>query len=353
MENMEEIIATNEVAEEAAENAIPVDEEIVEDHKNKAIDEEDPTSDESMANIRKIIQNIDQMLQIMKSQWDADVKEFNVTPEHINQLTKWNSDHRTELTEDATDAEKEAYDPLNGIRSITEEAALEIFGKDSNVICFEHSVTVDRIDAIMHDWFSYASAMREYKQIHDTYMELMDLKEEKNMEQLRVAIENTEDPETKAKLQSAYDLYFNRKYLDFMAEPLDEKTIGHIINVLTDDKKTSYVMNRCKDKLKQCKISSKFILEISQFEKRYLEEKYWKCSQCILSYFMNLMAYSNASDKSDPDRTKAVCMVFALDGIIQGTWKDDRKDHVIKNLCAFLDQLIDKVPTKEEESVED
>lgn len=355
--NNEEVI-TNEISEEiseaansnteAADGDTSANEETVSDETNSEVRPE-ITIDQ----VKQMMKTAETMLKTMEDIWLSDAKEFHLTREHISELHAWNMNHRTPLPEDATDKERDEYDPVNGIESITEEEVNRIFGENHPIIGVEHTVTVDRINSVFHDWFAFVSAQRQYKNIHDAYMELLEADEEAQMNELKKAIDAEEDEEKKNKLQASYDMYYNRKYIDFMAEKMDDGTINRIINVLKDSAKAEYLIKRCKVRLKQLNISTNVILELSQFEKRFMEEKYHKCSQCVLVYFMQTLVYSNPHDKKDDARTKAVCMIFALDGIIKGTWKDERAERVMNNVRAFCDQLIDIVPTKPESASSD
>ena len=146
--------------------------------------------------------------------------------------------------------------------------------------------------------------------MHDAYIQLIELEEEKQIEQLKTLAETEEDPEKKAGMMESVDMYYNRKYLKWLADPMDDLAKKRILNALSDEKKAQYMINRCRDRLKQLKISSKFILELSQFEKRFLEEKYHKCSNVLLTYFMNTAIYMDPNNKKDDGRTKTVCMVM-------------------------------------------
>jgi hypothetical protein len=197
------------------------------------------------------------------------------------------------------------------------------------------------------------AAMKEYRQIHDAYLELVELEEEKNIEKLKLIAEKEEDPDKKATMEESIKMYYNRKYLEFLSEPIDEKDRDRIIEAYGSNQKITYWLNRTRDKLRQLKISDKFILEISQFEKRYLEEKYHKCSNILLVYFMQTIVYSDMHDKNSVGRNKAICMVIALDGIIRKTWKEETRERVLNNIRAMLDQVIDFIPENESDSIEE
>ena len=101
---------------------------------------------------------------------------------------------------------------------------------------------------------------------------------------------------------------------------------------------------KTRNKLRQLKISEKFILEISQFEKRFQSDKYHHQNNIFLLYFMNLIAFSNIDDVKDADRNKVVCIVFAMDRYIRNRWKDDIKQRILGNMIGFQDQFLGLLP---------
>jgi len=307
-------------------------------------DPENPINEISVKQITELMKQVAEMVKIMENQWNMSKNEFKLTDTHMKKLYQYNETHRTELADDATPEEQEKWDRFNGLDSIPEEVVEEIFGEGHPIIGVMHTQTIDRIKDCVNDFFSWMASVKEYRQIHDAYLELIEMEEQKNIEQLKEIAEKEEDPEKKAKMEASIKLYYNRKYLEFLAEPLTDKDKERLVNAFKDEKKISYWLQRTRDKLKQIKVSEKFILEISQFEKRYLEEKYHKCSNMMLLYFMQTIVYSSMSDKDGEGRNKVICMVFALDGIIRKTWNEETTERVLTNIKAFLDQVIDLLP---------
>ena len=87
--------------------------------------------------------------------------------------------------------------------------------------------------------------------------------------------------------------YYNKKYIDFIADPLSEIEIERLVKNYNDGKKIQYYTNRAIDKLKSIHVSTKFILEISQFEKRFLPEEYHGNSNILLLWFMQKIIFSD------------------------------------------------------------
>lgn len=313
--------------------------------ENVAIkDSENPVDEISSQKIGMMMNQAQSMLATMRSIWESDMREYNVKESQMKELHQWNEQHRTPMPEGLTEKEKEEWDIFNGLDSITEEEVIRIFGEEHPIIGVTHDVTIDRIKTVNGDFFAWLSCMKEYRQIHDAYLMLLEKEEEKNIEQLRLVAENEEDPEKRTKLLSNIDTYYHTKYLDFLADPMDKRDLERLAKAFVDEKKIQYWINRCRDKLKQLKISSNFILEVSQFEKRFLEEKYHKCSNILLLYFMQTIIYCDTYDKKDINRTKSVCMVFALDNCIRNQWEEDKKERIMNNVRAFCDQIIDMLP---------
>lgn len=333
-------------SETSLEEALEMTPEEVEKIENpKAIeDEENPVNEYSIQHISQLLKHVGEMVQFMEINWVNSKSEFKLTDTHMKQLYQYNEEHRTEMPEGLTEEEQENWDRFNGLDNIPEETVLEIFGEGHPIIGIEHTISIDRIKDAVNDFFSWMASMKEYREIHDAYLQLIELEEQKNIEKLKAIAEEEEDPEKKAKMMESVELYYNRKYLEFLNDIMDEKDRDRLINAFNDAKKIEYWLQRTRDKLKQIKVSEKFILEISQFEKRYLPEKYHKCSNIMLLYFMKTIVYADMANTNDPDRHKAVCMVFALDGIIRKTWSQDIAEKVMTNIMAMEDQIIDLIP---------
>lgn len=340
----------NEQVESPAEEVTT--EETVPEEKVAIADSENPMDEMSMQNVTAMLKQAEMMLGTMRSIWESDMREYKVNDSHMKLLHQWNEQHREPMPEGLTEKEQEEWDLFNGLDSITEEEVIKIFGEGHQIIGVDHSQTIDRIKAVNGDFFGWLSCMKEYRQIHDAYLMLIEAEEEKNIEKLRLVAEAEQDPEKKAKLLDDVESYYRNKYLDFLADPMDKKDLDRLVKAFTDSKKIEYWLNRTRDKLKQLKISSNFILETSQFEKRFLEEKYHKCSNILLLYFMQTIIYCDAYDKKDVGRMRSVCMVFALDNFIRNQWKEDKKERVLNNVRAFCDQIIDMLPEPKEEASE-
>lgn len=290
-----------------------------------------------------MMKQIRDMVEIMESQWLDTKKDFQLQDSHMKQLYQYNEEHRELMPDNLSTQEQDDWDHFNGIDGIDEETLLNIFGEDHPITNVPHELSVSRVKDAIVEFFGWMTALKEYRQVNDAYLQLVEEGEEKEIKKLQLIMEKEEDPEKKAKMQESVDLYFERKYLGFMAVPQDEETINRLTSAFSDKKKIEYWLNRAQDKMKQLNISTKFILEISQFEKRFLPDKYHKLSNMILLYFLQTIVYCNCGDKNDHNRNKAVCMIFALDKICRKPLNCDTETIILDNLKKFLDQFIDKV----------
>lgn len=310
----------------------------------KAIeDENNPLTEVSMRNLKNLLKQALEMTKIMEAQWNSSKREFELTDSHMKQLYKFNEEHKKEMPSYLTEEQKNEWDHFNGLDAMTEEDVIHIFGEEHPIIGVMHTQTMDRIKDVTNEFFTWMTTLREYRQINDAYLQLIEEQEELQMEELRKVMEKEQDPEKKEKMSNAINTYYNRKYLDFLAEPMDERDITRIINAFHDEHKVSYWLERSRNKLKQMKISEKVILEISQFEKRFLPEKYHKLNNILLLHFMQTVIYCDSYDKNHAGRDKAWCMVLALDKVIRNTMSEEDRNRIMNNIEKFEDKFMDKI----------
>ena len=366
---------------------------------NENINEENKTTNESSKDENEVIneKNVEQLLKTLQnlvgtleSQWNASKKEYNLNNVIMKKLFDYNDSHSPDIKElakmfiqekknssdkkvdyedllikmfdnDTEDPNKLIIDTLtpdgftsyaedhkfDGLDKITPEEVVEIFGEDHNIIAVHpmtHEITIERIKSICNDFYSWMSSVSEYRKVHDAYMELLEEKENDQIDELKKAIEDEEDLEKKNKMQNAIDNYYNKKYLDFLAEPLSDKEIDRLIAAFTNERKIQYLIDRGIERLKQLEISSKFILEISQFEKRFLAEKYHPQNNMLLLYFLERLIYDiDVYNKKNDNRTKIVCIVYGLDKIIRKSCNEEVYDRIMQNIVKFEDQFVGRV----------
>lgn len=306
---------------------------------------DDPLGEEFDAkSYESMMRQMADMIKIMEQSWNSTRDEFKLSDSHLKMLYQFNEENRVPMPDNLTDEQKNEWDHFNGLDKLTDEDIINVFGNDHPIIGVHHDQTVDRIKDSVNEFFAYLSALREYRQVNDAYLMLVDQEEEKEIAKLKVMMEEETDPEKKVMMKESIDLYYDRKYIRFIAEA-DEKTVEALTHAFSDEKKITYWLNRGQDKLAQLKISSKFILEISQFEKRFLPEKYHKLSNMVLLYTLRSLIYTDCTDKnkSNHERNKIICIIMALDKIVQGRCTEEVKNIILENICEFLDKFIDKV----------
>ena len=321
--------------------------EVIEDAMDKEerveITEENLTSEMTEKNIVVLLKQVKDMVGVLESIWRASEEEFDLKDSHMKELMAFNNNHIIPLAIDATEEERENWDPSNGLDALTEDDVVRIFGEEHKIIGIEHEITLSRIKDCFRDFYGWLKALREYGDIQDSYMAIMEEKEEMALQTLRNAMEEEKDPAKKEMMQKSIDLYINRKTLGFLRDPIDEKTMERILSNYKNEHKVSYWIQRTRDKLKQMKISQKFILEISHFETRFLEEKYHKCDNMLLMYFMSMIVYMDIANKDNPERNKIACLVFTLDRIIRNKMPEEQKMVVMDNIIALEDQFLAKL----------
>ena len=323
--------------------AVPVEEK-AEETKEKPfqLNEENPLNKMSMQEIAAMLKKVKELVEISQSGWEATRKEFNLNDSHMKALYEFNLNNRDPLPEaiPGDNSEKE-YDPNNGLLKITEEDVIKIFGEDHPVIGITHDVTKDRIKAIMEEFISWMSILREYSNIHNAYMELIEFQEEDEINKLKEIAEKETDEEKKKKALEGIEKYYYIKYFDYLREEVPELTKLHIIKAFHDENKAQYWIEKGRTKLKQLNLPQKFILEISQFEKRFLDEKYHSQNNLLLLYFLSTLNYTqfNSSD----DRSKAVSFVIMMDRFIRNQIKPEMKERILFNIIGLEDQFIGKM----------
>jgi len=313
------------------------------------LDEKDPLNDTTEAQLTQLIKQIREIVSMLEAQWESSKREFGITDSHMKLLHQYNEENRIPPPEGTTDDDISSgkYDPFNGLDTIPEEKVLEIFGDGHPIIGVQHTVTIDRVKSIVQDFFHWMSSLKEYRQVNDAYMELMETKEDEKIRILQEAVDKEEDPVKKASGEKGLEMYYYQKHLEFLSDPMDSKTSNRIIQAFSDQSKIEYWINKSREKLTQLNISTKFILEISQFEKRFLPERYHHQSNILLLYFMNLLMYSTTYDRKDFDTIKAVAMVLGLDRFVRNTLKPEIREKMLNHILTLEDRFLGKLPTAE------
>lgn len=301
-------------------------------------DPDHPLNEQSSKQLVEMIKTAGEMVQMMEQNWAQSKKEFNLTDTQMKDVYQFNEQHRDPPPEGVKD-DDESYDRFNGIDKLTEEDVVKIFGEDHLIIGVDHPQTLDRVKYTTQDFFAWISSLKEYQEVYDAYYSLVELEEDKEMAKLRAIADAEQDPVKKAKMEKSLDMYYSRKYLQFLAEPLTDKSREMLAAAYTNEKKVNYWIKRAKDKLVRLHVSPRIILEMSQFEKRFLEEKYHNRSNLLLLYFINMVTFCNPDDKHDEKRYTSVCMALVMDRIIRNALPTEQKELIFHNVRLYLDQF--------------
>lgn len=311
------------------------------------LDEDNPLNDMSKQQLTALLKRVKDIAEFAQSQWEASKREFSLKDEYMRALYEFNLKNRDNPPEGKKEDDPE-YDRFNGLNKITEKDVVDIFGEEHAIIGITHEVTVDRIKGVMNDFFSWMNVLREYTNVHNAYLELIEFQEEAQIMKLKEIAENETDGEKKAIGLKAVEDYYRIKYLDFLRDELSEDTKNRIIEAFSNEKKVSYWIEKGREKLKQLSLSPKFILEISQFEKRFLDEKYHSQSNILLLYFLNMISYTNLAERKDPARSSIISLVITMDKLIRGLLKPEVKERVLFNVVGLEDQFVGKLPSNKE-----
>lgn len=351
----EEEVNTAETVNEEPVDEIPSKEDerepVVANPKEIIDPNENLYSQESLKNIERTLKNISGMMKAVDQVWMQTQKDLSINEGHIKELYKWNEDHKTLMPENLSEEEKKNFDFYNGLNSLTDEEITRIFGEGHPVFGVDTQHTIDRIKGAFSDFVDWISIRREYTQVHNAYLQLLEEGEAKEIEKLKELIKSEEDEEKKSKMQASVDKYYDQKYLRFLCnEDIPKKTMDKILDVCKNENKAQYIVNRAMDKLKKLNVSSKFILELGQFEKRFLPPRYKNNSNVLVSYFMNQLVYNcNLDNPKDEGKVRIMCMVFGLDRIVQNIADPLVREITMANIRAFEDKFLEFFPKVEEE----
>ncbi len=336
--------ANNEVL-----NETNMDEKLVDSpdqDKELITDPENPLDEKSIHVIESMLKACADTVRVLEQNWNITRKDFNLTDKHMKALYDYNMKHATPMPDDLSDEEKDKWDHFNGLNDIPQDKVIEIFGNDHPIHGIQMDQTRDRIKVSIQDFFNWMTALREYKNIYNSYRQLLEVQEETEIKKMKLIAEKETDPEKKAKMEDAIYTYYYNKNLGFLADEFEEKYINKTVENFYDSKKLNYYIQRAQDKLKQLNISTAFILEISQFEKRYLEEKYHKLSNILLLHFIQKLIFTDLGDKKNIERSRIIMMVMVLDSIIGNRCSEEAKESVLDNIRKFEDNFIDKIDDK-------
>ena len=123
--------------------------------------------------------------------------------------------------------------------------------------------------------------------------------------------------------------------MKFLTDPEELEQMDYVLRVYKDKSKVKYLVERGKDKLKQLGIDPKFILEMSKFEVRFLDQKYHEQYNILLTYFLSKVVYGSTKDSKSPDKLKVISFVIALDRLIRNRLDEQKKTEILENIVKF------------------
>lgn len=286
--------------------------------------------------VGQLLKQIKDLVGIVEQQWGNTKEEFGLNMDHIKQLAVYNKEHMKEKPDNLPEGEE--FDYYNGLDHISEEKVLEIFGEDSKIIAPIHDITKDRLKSALEEFFMWNQTLREYREISKNYNDLLELKESEEIKKLEEIYEKETDDEKRKVMRESLDKYYGLKDLSFLPKMVKEEHMDRVQKLMKNGEKMEYLINRGRDKLKQLHISQNFILELSQFEKRFLGEKYHKNNNVLLVFFLNLIVYSSLSDKES--RSHSVSFIMTLDRFIKNELDEEKREKVLKNILQFEDKFL-------------
>ena len=300
--------------------------------------------------LRTLLRYVQDQQNMVESAWTATVKEFNIVKDHIIKLSKFNEDNKPTLEEwleKYPDSEEENYPGLSGLDKLSPDDIIEIFGSDSPIISeVSHSTTVNRCIEVCSDYLDFVRCSKECRDISNAYMKFLDVKTEANTQALIDHISQETDPEKKKIMQGYLDILIDYKTLGFLKDKLPDIRLNKIIRAFSNENTVEYWLNRSRKKLTDMGLTQMFILEISKFETRFLEEKYHSQDQILLLYFLCTMVYANIEPKS-PDRKKLTAFIFGIDKFIRGQLSDEDRAIMLENILCLEEQFVGKLPTSD------
>jgi len=279
----------------------------------------------------------------MESKWRMVSSELKLTQSIIKKIYDYNMEHAVPLPEEATAEAHVKYDHFNGLDNITYDELKEILGSGHNLLKGNLKDNIELIKNAMGLFINWITSIREYKNAYKEYEDIIDAEQEKNIAILQHILETEPNNPDRENIQKALNSYYDKLYLNFLSEPLSEEVIDRYINVFNSKEKFSYWEARAADKLKQIGVATLTIVELAQFETKYLEEKYHKLANMLALHVMNLARYARNDDSSENNMKRKILIITStLHKFIEGNMEDEQKEKVLANVRAFLDQFLDK-----------
>lgn len=292
--------------------------------------------------MRELLKSIGDNIPLMKEMWDASKDEFNLTEDQMHAVAVFNRENITPPTEEQKEDLDEKWDAFNGLDKLTKEDVIRIFGEDHDIHGMTHEITIQRIKECYRDLYNWISTMKQYQQTYDDWLHFQEMVETEKMNELSQEIEKIEDEEEKKKAQDALDNYWYLRNLGFLTDPqvIDDDIKNRIVQSYNDKGRLEYIMKRSLDKLPRLSIPQSWMLELNNFEKRFMDSKYSTKDDLLLLLVLQMLAFCKPDDKGDPRGSFVHSILFGVDSIIRGTCNDERKSAMLSNIASYEDAIL-------------
>lgn len=297
---------------------------------------------QAMRQMASMLKTAKSMIEIMEATWISTRDEFAITENQIARVIEFNNEHRDpkpeEPEKDANGNEIE-YDEFNGLRHLTMENVIEIFGADSPIIGMDLTHTIDRVRSAAGAFYSLYDAYRNYNTYNGELTKLIEEYEEENIRELRRIATEDPDPAKREKATRAVEDHDTIRLLRFLPgvkNPAKPEQIQKLRDAFNDEGRIQYTLERCREYLKTLRIPEKFILEVSSFEKRFLPEEYWDRNNMLLLYFMSTVVFEKATANEEVGK-RVRSFVVMMDRLVRNDLPEDVRTEILANIRTFED----------------
>lgn len=336
-----ELSKASEEVEETPEEVVEATEE--EEDETGGFDIEFFSTPQGAQAMREMLKSIGENIPLMKEMWDASKEEFNLTEDQMHAVAVFNRENITPPTEEQKEDLDERWDAFNGLDKLTDEELVKIFGEDHDIFGPTQEITIQRVKECYRDLYNWVSTMKQYQETYDDWLHFQEMVETEKMNELAQEIEKIEDEEEKKKAQDALDNYWYLRNLGFLANPdvINDDIKKRIVVAYNDKGRLDYIMKRSLDKLPRLSIPQSWMLELNNFEKRFMDSKYSSKDDLLLLLVLQMLAFCKTDDKNDLRGSYVHSILFGVDSIIRGTCNDERKSAMLSNIAAYEDALLD------------
>ena len=253
------------------------------------------------------------------------VKSFNSTV-IMNIRNKFKINSISTQAEDST--MEDTVGSYDEIVSKTKEEILSFY--DSVVtlhkLIDDRNQLVDDVQKVMNEYTNYLNS------------DEMKEKELQQIEDLRDQINNETDFVKKKKLEEKLHIIESTDTLNFIFDRmtrLKEKEIKSIMESFFDEKKSNYILNRFKDKMKQLKMDGDQYKSLLDIEANFLDKEYHPLNNIFLFNLVRFIAYCDIN--SMKESTYAQTLLIRTLKLIYHKYKDHDEELLMIEKIRQLD----------------